>query len=83
VRSLSQRVEQLEDNLQPPSAIVLNLAAEAWTDFALISDALGFQVLDSGNTDLTDSFEYRQYQGKWQIYSLTIQSNLQIILEKP
>lgn len=81
VRSLLERVEQLEVNSQS-SAIALNLPADVWTDFALVSDASEFQILDVLGNNLTDSFEYRQFQGKWQIQSLTIQNNLQIILER-
>ncbi|MGL4880085.1 MAG: hypothetical protein ACRC8K_03370 [Waterburya sp.] len=60
--------------------INLNLIAETWTDLALTSDASEFQVLSSDNVDVTDSFEYRIFQGKWQIFSLISQNNLQIIL---
>ncbi len=81
MRSLSSRVDQLEAN-DNPLAIALDLPADVWTDFALVSEAEGWQVLDSADNDLTDSFEYRQFQGKWQIQSLTIQNNLQIILQK-
>jgi hypothetical protein len=78
VRSLVQRVDQLEGNAPDP-ALPLNLQAETWTDFAEDTE-VSWQILGNNGSDLTDSFEYRRYQGKWQLYSLTPQANLQIIL---
>jgi hypothetical protein len=64
------------------TAITLNIPAQTWTDFGSVVDIKEYQVLGNDGSDLSDSFEYRQFQGKWQIFSLTVQNNLQIILEK-
>ena len=79
LRSLQERVEELEQNSQN-STLVLSLMPEDWTDFGLITDIREWQILSADNIDLTDAFEYRQFNGKWQIFSLTAQSNLQVIL---
>lgn len=79
LRSLQTRLEQLEQNNQN-STLILNLMPETWTDFALVAEIEKWQALSVDGIDLTDSFEYRQFNSKWQIFSLTAQSNLQVIL---
>jgi hypothetical protein len=78
--------------------ITLTIPAQIWTDFGSATEVKEWQVLANdgegslpgvspgtreARSDLTDSFEYRQFQGKWQIFSLIAQNNLQIILEQP
>jgi hypothetical protein len=77
------------------SQIQISIQAEAWTDFAPVATVNSFQVLSQAKEDetpgvppgaryvrddLTDSFEYRQFNLQWQIRSLIAQNNLQIIL---
>lgn len=77
------------------SVISISISANTWTDFGSVANIGSFQVLAGGNAplqgasstpasqakiDLTDSFEYRQFQTKWQIFSLQAQNNLHIIL---
>jgi hypothetical protein len=62
------------------SQIQISIQADAWTDFAPVAAVNSFQVLSQAKNDLTDSFEYRQFNSQWQIRSLIAQNSLQIIL---
>lgn len=64
------------------SVVELSLNANTWTDFASALEVKTFEVLSFDKVNLTDSFEYRQFESKWQIFSLISQNNLQIILQK-
>lgn len=62
------------------SVIDISLSADTWTDLGSSLTVGSFQVLSFDRVDLTDSFEYRQFQNKWQIKSLQDQNNLHVIL---
>lgn len=75
--NLNQLVSNQISNSE--TTILLDVNAETWTDICdkSVSD---FYILNSEMLDVTDSFEYRQFNNKWQIYSLVSQSNLQVLL---
>ncbi len=61
------------------SVLDISISANTWTDFGSTLTVGSFQVLSQAKINLTDSFEYRQFQTKWQIKSLVNQNNLHII----
>ena len=77
LENIRDRLDAVENPV--PNIISLDLNASTWTTFSN-STVSSFKVLSSTSEDLTDSFNYRQTGGSWQIFSLTSETNLQIYL---
>jgi hypothetical protein len=62
------------------SLTLASLPSSTWTNFGDATAFACFRVLSSANQDVTDNFDYRQSGGKWQVFSLTNETNLKFIV---